>query len=51
MSAIAIERIFAMGCITVLTAIALLHGINTSLFHLAMIALAGLGGFAIGRKK
>ena len=45
-----IKALAAMGCITTLSAIALLQGINGTLLSLGLAALAGLGGYALGKR-
>ena len=45
-----IKALVAMGCITILEAIALLQGINGTLLSLGLAALAGLGGYALGKR-
>lgn len=46
-----IKALAAMGCITVLTSVALAIGINGALFALVLIPLAGLGGYAIAKRS
>lgn len=46
-----IKALVAMGCITVLEAVALLQGINGALLSLGLAALAGLGGYALGKRS
>ena len=41
----------AMSCITILSAIALAQGINGTLLSLGLAALAGLGGYALGKRS
>jgi len=46
-----IKAIVAMGCITALEAVALIQGINGTLLSLGLAALAGLGGYALGKRS
>lgn len=45
-----IKSLTAMGCITILSATALSMGINGTLLSLCLAALAGLGGYALGKR-
>lgn len=46
-----IKSLTAMSCITILSAIALAMGINGTLLSLGLAALAGLGGYALGKRS
>lgn len=46
-----IKALAAMGCITILEAVALVNGINGTLLSLGLAALAGLGGYALGKRQ
>ncbi len=46
-----IKAMTAMGCITILSAIAIAQGINGTLLSLCLAALAGLGGYALGKRS
>lgn len=45
------KALMAMGCISVLEAVALLQGINGTVYSLVIAALAGLGGYALAKRK
>ena len=44
-----VKALVAMACITVLEAIAMYLGVNGTLLAGVVAALAGLGGYAIGK--
>lgn len=46
-----IKACFAIGCLTVIESIALLKGVDGALFAVVIAAIAGLGGYTIGRKE
>lgn len=46
-----IKVLFAMGCITLLEAVAMMQGIDGSLLGLVVAAIAGLGGYELHKRK
>lgn len=46
-----IKTLSAIGCLTVLEALAILNGINGTLFSTIIMVIAGLGGYSIGQAR
>lgn len=46
-----LKAMMAMGCVTVLEIAALMMGFNGTILSLAVAALAGLGGYALAKRK
>lgn len=47
----AVKACVAMGCLTALEAVALIKNVDGALFAVIIAAIAGIGGFTIGRKE
>jgi len=45
-----LKALVAMCCITVVGAVAIYKGYDTGLLTIIVAAIAGLGGFAVGKK-
>lgn len=48
---IPLTTIIAIICITILQAVALVQGVNGTILSATIAALAGLGGYAIGKYR
>ena len=46
-----VKGLVAMGCLTTLEMTALIMGIDGALFGVVIAAIAGIGGYAVGKAK